>query len=197
MKRCSVCHQEFPFEDCIRLKGNGGRPVFRCLDCAERFSDVSSGESGKRCTYCHITKPAGEFGLRIGGYKGRKSYCRKCEAARKREHRAIQWHGATKEEQAVAKSLYNKALRDGTLSRGECVVCGTNERIHGHHPDYSRPLDVVWLCAKHHAEEHRRIRQDYPPRHTPPPKTQPDATVDIELTLDTRRVVCQYFCGGD
>lgn len=170
MKMCSVCHRDFAFEDCIKLKGKQGRPVFRCMECAIRYGDVSAGEAGKTCTYCGLTKSAGEFGLRVGGHKGRKSYCRACEALRRREHRAIQWHWATKEEQAEARSAYNKALRDGTLSRGECAVCGTTERIHGHHPDYSRPLDVVWLCAKHHAEEHTRIRQDYPPRYVLPPR---------------------------
>lgn len=37
-----------------------------------------------------------------------------------------------------------------------CASCG---RPHGHHPDYSRPLDVVWLCDKHHKEVHAMARQ--------------------------------------
>ncbi len=55
-------------------------------------------------------------------------------------------------------SVYHQALRDGTLVRGECAVCGTMDRIHGHHDDYSYPLRVVWLCYRHHAKHHARER---------------------------------------
>ncbi len=41
----------------------------------------------------------------------------------------------------------------GTLKRKPCEVCGDVE-THAHHADYSKPLDVRWLCAKHHKELH-------------------------------------------
>lgn len=28
------------------------------------------------------------------------------------------------------------------------------ENIYAHHKDYDKPLDVVWLCAHHHALYH-------------------------------------------
>ncbi len=37
-----------------------------------------------------------------------------------------------------------------------CVVCG-DEKSQRHHPDYSKPLEVVFLCDKHHKEEHKII----------------------------------------
>lgn len=46
------------------------------------------------------------------------------------------------------------AIRSGKLMRGSCVVCGQSD-AQGHHEDYSRPLDVVWLCATHHRELHK------------------------------------------
>jgi hypothetical protein len=31
----------------------------------------------------------------------------------------------------------------------------TETKLEAHHPDYDRPLDVVWLCNKHHRECHK------------------------------------------
>lgn len=51
------------------------------------------------------------------------------------------------------------AIRDGRLVRQPCEVCG-NPRTDAHHDDYSRPLDVRWLCRKHHGEQHRIYRSE-------------------------------------
>ena len=48
---------------------------------------------------------------------------------------------------------YKYALKTGKLMRWPCEVCG-NAESDGHHPDYSRPLVVVWLCKEHHREVH-------------------------------------------
>lgn len=58
-------------------------------------------------------------------------------------------------EKIKAVQSVNNAIRDGRLVREPCVVCGATP-AQGHHPDYSKPLEVVWLCRKHHGEAHRR-----------------------------------------
>lgn len=57
-----------------------------------------------------------------------------------------------KEVQA-AGILVRRAVRLGTLSRLSCERCG-HPRTHGHHSDYSKPLEVTWLCATHHRRVH-------------------------------------------
>lgn len=57
-----------------------------------------------------------------------------------------------------ALGLVSKAIRDGVLKRMPCVICGA-PKTHGHHTDYFKPLDVVWLCPKHHALEHVRLKK--------------------------------------
>lgn len=53
-----------------------------------------------------------------------------------------------------ASTAVNNAIRDGRLIRQPCEVCGA-ERAQAHHDDYSKPLDVRWLCTTHHAEWHK------------------------------------------
>jgi len=42
------------------------------------------------------------------------------------------------------------------LERQPCEVCG-DLNVHAHHDDYSKPLDVRWLCRSHHGAVHRRV----------------------------------------
>jgi len=44
------------------------------------------------------------------------------------------------------------ALRAGKIVKLPCWVCGA--KAEAHHPDYSSPLDVVWLCRAHHMQAH-------------------------------------------
>ena len=58
---------------------------------------------------------------------------------------------------ASAHSKVHHALKDGTLTRLPCEVCGV-ERTEAHHDDYADALVVRWLCRVHHKEHHRKIR---------------------------------------
>lgn len=51
-----------------------------------------------------------------------------------------------------ARHIVYVALRNGSLKRQKCF-CGESN-AHAHHKDYSKPLDIVWLCRKHHLEAH-------------------------------------------
>lgn len=51
------------------------------------------------------------------------------------------------------------AVRFGQLARAEaCERCGAVGPVDGHHHDYSKPLDVEWLCRSCHMDHHRRER---------------------------------------
>ena len=46
-----------------------------------------------------------------------------------------------------------QAKRTGALAPQPCSNCGV-DKVEAHHSDYSRPLDVMWLCKTHHVEVH-------------------------------------------
>jgi len=48
------------------------------------------------------------------------------------------------------------ALRRGDLQRQPCEVCGSTTNIDAHHDRYDRPLQVRWLCRRHHVLLHKR-----------------------------------------
>lgn len=58
-----------------------------------------------------------------------------------------------------AQQLVYAAIRAGRLQRpDQCKTCGRATRLHGHHDDYSKPLEVVWLCSScHRLAHHPRV----------------------------------------
>lgn len=60
-------------------------------------------------------------------------------------------------ERIRSRAVY--ALKKGHLKRTPCVNCG-GEKVEMHHPDYSKPLEVIFLCHKHHMELHRKEKED-------------------------------------
>lgn len=55
-----------------------------------------------------------------------------------------------------AHMIVESALEIGKLSKFPCKKCGAIN-TDAHHEDYSKPLEVIWLCRKHHAERHVEI----------------------------------------
>lgn len=104
----------------------------------------------------------------------RKLYCDDCLLRRKRastseaqKRRRKQFKEAgylleavplTDEQKArriAARNYLNSLIRKGLIKREGCYICGEMENVEAHHDDYSKPLEVEWLCKKHHAEHHR------------------------------------------
>jgi len=64
-------------------------------------------------------------------------------------------------EKNVAHMAVGRAVKSGQLIKGPCRKCGVLENVHGHHHNgYENRLDVVWLCARHHREEHAQDWRD-------------------------------------
>lgn len=62
-------------------------------------------------------------------------------------------------DKCIAWSRLAYAVRTGKIVRQPCEVCG-DPKTQGHHEDYSKPLDVRWLCFKHHREAHGQTVAD-------------------------------------
>lgn len=75
--------------------------------------------------------------------------------------RSVEWVRRLKERLPIeetkiaARQAVHNAIRSGKMVRARCEVCG-NPNAQAHHQDYARPLDVLWLCSKHHGATRRK-----------------------------------------
>ena len=56
------------------------------------------------------------------------------------------------------KLLAAKLAREAFPDAHPCEICGSLT-THRHHEDYSKPLDIRWLCSRHHAARHKERRE--------------------------------------
>lgn len=60
----------------------------------------------------------------------------------------------------LARTALGKALATGRVLRpSQCEGCGDVTRVQGHHHDYSKRLEVTWLCRKCHYGVHVAVRR--------------------------------------
>lgn len=61
----------------------------------------------------------------------------------------------------LAHGKLSRAVLKGTVKREyNCSKCGSDNKVEAHHEDYSKPLEVVWLCSKCHHARHVEIRNE-------------------------------------
>ena len=123
-----------------------------------KISKANDGNVFAKCDYCgkeyHTKKSALE--RRKRHFCSRHCYSRyRAEMLPKEEQHAY-GTGYSMEERhkrAKARSAFNHFMRDNHLDRQPCEVCGAPAEAH--HDDYNKPLEVRWLCFKHHREWHK------------------------------------------
>lgn len=77
----------------------------------------------------------------------------------KKQERALTAYERTKRyretnvDKIKARNAVQRALIKGVLEKEVCKVCGLSD-TEAHHSDYSKPLEVTWLCKKHHENTH-------------------------------------------
>lgn len=118
----------------------------------------------KLCRKCDRMLPIVAFANYFDNTKGKKrpyAYCRDCVLVRNRlrgtrgKKSTITWARRDKSqpEKFAARTAVRAALRKGSIIRQDCEQCGSS-RSEAHHNDYSKPLDIRWLCRPHHRVLH-------------------------------------------
>lgn len=129
----------------------------------------------KTCFKCARELPLTEFYKHPQMADGHLGKCKQCTKGDAKKHRATnpevvhasdrrrartqrrrEWRKANPGDalKIRVRRATGNAIRDGRLIPKPCEVCGATAEAH--HDDYSKPLEVRWLCFAHHREHHAR-----------------------------------------
>ena len=127
----------------------------------------------KYCPKCKNQKSNGEFYNSPKRSDGLRAYCKKCsriiniensEYCKNRFRERYKNESGFKEkiltnikfnkEKNRARDAVKKAIASGKIIRMPCNICSSISRTEAHHKDYSKKLEIVWLCSAHHKAVH-------------------------------------------
>lgn len=150
-KICFKCGVGKPVDEFYRHPAMADGRLNKCKACTKR--DVRDNYRANRPQYLQYERGRLHLPHRV---EARKQYAKSdVGAAVMRKSRQGYW-----ERNPLKKAAHTatcNAIRDGKLIRQPCEVCGES-RAEAHHDDYSKPLDVRWLCKRHHDEWHQNNR---------------------------------------
>ena len=150
MINCKYCKTDKPIDDfyrsSIRKDGKSGN----CKECIR--ARVRANRAANIDYYREFDRNRANLPHRVEARKeyqqteqGKSVHMKNNRAWRDRNPAIYQAH-----------CMVNNAIRDGRLHKpSQCESCSDETALHGHHCDYNKPMDVMWLCDPCHKQWHR------------------------------------------
>jgi len=175
-QRCGGCNETLPLDHFCKNKSALNGRDWHCRKCQSKAKHrrrkaylLRPIESlaipvSKTCCRCKITKDGSEFNRDYGRTDSLAVRCRDCDSVKTKKYRQTAASAESDKrsrkgnKKVGTRSSFNTRVKRGKIIKQPCSVCGLTP-AEGHHEDYSKPYDVVWLCRKHHAERHTMIRR--------------------------------------
>jgi len=148
MKKCFKCNQVLDLSEFYKHPSMLDGHLNKCKSCNKKDSEDRRKEKEKDVNWVLSERKRHRE-------KSRK-YREAGKASKADQEYKNKW-AKQNPEKIKAHRIVNSALRSGKIHRHPCFICGN--KAQAHHDDYSKPLEVIWVCPKHHAEIHIKINE--------------------------------------
>lgn len=153
-KLCPRCDSRKPLEAFFRDRAKKSGRATYCKRCQKEHHEAWRSKNRKALTAQQRSyRATHQEQFRETKRRYRRRHPDRNRASQKR------WQRANPEKRRAYKRV-REALEKGLLEKRPCNVCGS-KRVQAHHDDYSKSLEVEWLCSEHHAvaDERRRLKE--------------------------------------
>ncbi len=159
-KKCFKCGKVKPLSEFYKHKQMLDGHLNKCKECtkedvrANYVKDIEKSREKERVR--NNTKERVEY-RRVLAEKREKLDPEKYRLAKKRYNQKYRDQNRQKDR---ARSIVFYNVSTGKI-KNPCICqrCGAGGYIEGHHEDYSKPLDITWLCDSCHKERHKELRR--------------------------------------
>lgn len=130
---------------------------------SDKFYEENKDTLYVTCSCCKESKLMNFFNRKANSPKGIDCYCKECNRNKNRKYRQenkeylsnyVKQYRENNPEKYKAHYTLQNAVREGHIEKQPCNVCGSIN-VEAHHEDYSKPLDIIWLCRRCHIAVHK------------------------------------------
>lgn len=152
-KVCTICNQSKPAEQFSRVRKSQERRSPYCKSCSQLVQRKWREANPEKMKAINARR-------NMPGGRKRSNWKPNAEQRARDQARKRKWD-RNNQEKCRAQQAVNRAIKMGTLVRPrECNKCGKVARIQASHTDYSKQLDVEWLCPSCHKRKDNAIRAE-------------------------------------
>lgn len=154
MKTCFKCNIEKPLTEYYKHKAMSDGYLNKCKECTKKDNLDHRNKNIEKVRAYDRNRPNKSD-------RAKKSLIyHKTEKGKKVRFLATKKYRDSNPHRYIANTAVSNAIRDGRLARPRCCeICHIECKPHGHHDDYSKPLDVRWLCVDCHNKFHKFVRE--------------------------------------
>lgn len=161
IKKCFKCGVEKPLSEFYKHKAMADGHLNKCKECTKIYTNKHRIDNIEKVRKYDRNRPNAKERVAKNSERIRRL------KAENNEH-YIKTISVPKQkwnkENRYKKNAHLKVKRNITMKDNkpcQCQLCGCNDNnLEGHHYDYSKPLDVTWLCKRCHSLAHKAINED-------------------------------------
>jgi hypothetical protein len=155
-KICFKCGELKPIDDFYKHPQMKDGHINKCKECTKK--DVKNNILENKNYYLQYDRIRSREEARLKNMSDNRDKKIEEDPEKYREmiRKSNKKYNDNNPEKRKAHLIVEHAIKKGILIKQPCEICG-NLKAHAYHDDYSKPLEVRWLCIKHHREFHRKI----------------------------------------
>ena len=157
--KCTMCERILPLSEFYKSKIAKRGHEGKCKKCRyEQFKQWSKNNKDKIRANCIKYQEVNKDKIRERKKIYQKQYAQKHYIEYRQKIIEYQKQYAKKyPSKARARGIVKNHIKYGKIKRPTiCSCCNRKDVIHAHHEDYSKPLEIIWLCASCHRLLHKR-----------------------------------------